>query len=434
MLRLKDEESNTALHVAARFGHVGVVQELLKLEDPDFPYSVNENHETPLYLAAKGGYWRSVTKLLDKWKSTLHGGPYGRTALHAAVMSKDVETTKIILEQKRDLTKETDENGHTPLHYAAHLGYNSIVEKLLEEDVSAAYIGDKKWEMTPLLMAARQGGVRTVRKILFHCPACCEKVDKRGWNLLHFLAYRDRPPELILSLITTGDAKHKYGSIENLMDWKDAFGITPQQVYDAYQGEASYKSENDRRKMEKIVELVKDIVVNEVAEKAVDPIPSPTFMGNDSEKRLSLEKARDIQLVVAALVATVTFAAAITIPGGFKGENEIDQGTPFLIHKAAFQTFIVTNAMAFGLSVNVLLIHYGMLHKFLSRSLDRLSFNIMSASPFLGNAMYAMVIAFSTATYVVLQPSHGLAITSCVLGLSSLFYYHSIKGSLMGLG
>ncbi|MBA0751163.1 hypothetical protein Gogos_002521 [Gossypium gossypioides] len=85
--------------------------------------------------------------------------------------------------------------------------------------------------MTPLLMAARQGHEQTVRKILFHCPACCEKVDKRGWNLLHFLAFRDRSLELILSFIITGDAKYKYGSIKNLMDWKDASGITPQQVY-----------------------------------------------------------------------------------------------------------------------------------------------------------------------------------------------------------
>ncbi|MBA0842785.1 hypothetical protein Goarm_002590 [Gossypium armourianum] len=245
MLRLKDEESNTALHVAARYGHVGVVQAVLELEDPDFPYFVNKNHETPLYLAAKGGYRRSVTILLDKWQSTVHGGPYGRTALHAAVMSGDVETTKIILE-KGDLTKETDENGHTPLHYAAHLGHNSIVEELLKKDVSAAYIGDKKWEMTPLLMAARQGYGRTVRKILFHCPACCEKVDKRGWNLLHFVAFRDNPLQLILSFFAIGDAELEYGSVKNLMDWKDTHGITPQQVYDACQGVAS--SENNQRK------------------------------------------------------------------------------------------------------------------------------------------------------------------------------------------
>ncbi|TYJ40988.1 hypothetical protein E1A91_A04G180300v1 [Gossypium mustelinum] len=391
MLRLKDEESNTALHVAARYGHVGVVQALLKHEDPDFPYSVNKNHETPLYLAAKGGYGRSVTKLLDKWKSTVHGGPYGRTTLHAAVMSGDVETTKIILKEKGDLTKETDEIGHTPLHYAAHLGRNSIVEELLKEDVSAAYIGDKKWEMTPLLMAARQGYGLTVRKILFHCPASCEKVDKRGWNLLHFVAFRDNPLQLILFFSAIGDAELEYGSVKNLMDWKDTYGITPQQVYDACQGVAS--SENNQRKKEQIVELVKDIVVNEeVAEKAINPAPSSTINRED------LQKTRDTHLVVAALVATVTFAAAITVPGGFKGEKELDQGTPFLIHDAAFKAFVITDALAFGLSVCTLIIHFDMVNPLFSRSHDKIS-GIMLADRFLGYATYAMVIAFCTANY-----------------------------------
>ncbi|MBA0782252.1 hypothetical protein Gotri_003110, partial [Gossypium trilobum] len=175
-------------------------------------------------------------------------------------------------------------------------------------------------------------------KILFHCPACCEKVDKRGWNLLHFVAFRDNPLQLILSFFAIGDAELEYGSVKNLMDWKDTHGITPQQVYDACQGVAS--SENNQRKKEQIVELVKDIVVNEeVAEKAINPVPSSTI------NREGLQKTRDTHLVVAALVATVTFAAAITVPGGFKGEKELDQGTPFLIHDAAFKAFVVTDAL-----------------------------------------------------------------------------------------
>ncbi|MBA0873135.1 hypothetical protein Goshw_027498, partial [Gossypium schwendimanii] len=59
--------------------------------------------------------------------------------------------------KKGNLTKKTDENGHTPLHYAAHLGHNAVLEELLKWDISVAYIGDKKWGMTPLLMAAREG-------------------------------------------------------------------------------------------------------------------------------------------------------------------------------------------------------------------------------------------------------------------------------------
>ncbi|KAG4153455.1 hypothetical protein ERO13_D04G184450v2 [Gossypium hirsutum] len=325
MLRNTDQESNTALHVAARYGHVEVVQELLEFENPDFPYFVNRNQETPLHIAARRINW---------------------TALHAAAMAGDVGTlkaTKIIVENKGDMTKETDENGHTPLHYAAHLGHDSVVEELLKWDLLAAYVGDKEWEMTPLLMAARKGHGQIVTKILSSCPGCCEKVDKRGWITFSFCGVK-----------------------------------------------------------EQIMELLKDITNEEVAEKPVRPIPSITISAD------RLEKEREVHLVVAALIATVTFAAAITVPGGLKKEKGSEQGIPFLIHDATFKAFIVTDALAFLFSLCALLFHFGMLPPF--SSIQRPTFlSHVGATTFLGYATYAMVIAFCTTIYVVLKPSYGLS-------------------------
>ncbi|KAK5837514.1 hypothetical protein PVK06_013324 [Gossypium arboreum] len=42
MLRITDQESNTALYEAARCGNVEVVKGLLELEDPDFPYFITK--------------------------------------------------------------------------------------------------------------------------------------------------------------------------------------------------------------------------------------------------------------------------------------------------------------------------------------------------------------------------------------------------------
>lgn len=69
----------------------------------------------------------------------------------------------------------------------------------------------------------------------------------------------------------------------------------------------------------------------------------------------------NIDLVVAALIATIAFVAAITVPGGLKGEKGLEQGTPFLVHEATFKAFVVTNALAFILSVFAILIHFGVL-------------------------------------------------------------------------
>jgi ankyrin repeat protein len=51
MLRMTNEEKDTALHVAARNIQAQVV-EILTKEDPEFSYSANVHGETPLYIAA----------------------------------------------------------------------------------------------------------------------------------------------------------------------------------------------------------------------------------------------------------------------------------------------------------------------------------------------------------------------------------------------
>ncbi|MFQ6664567.1 hypothetical protein Gotur_031636, partial [Gossypium turneri] len=109
-------------------------------------------------------------------------------------------------------------------------------------------------------------------------------------------------------------------------------------------------------------------------EKPVRPIPLITISAD------RLEKEREVHLVVAALIATVTFAAAITVPGGLKKEKGSEQGIPFLIHDATLKAFVRPTFMS----------HVG-------------------ATTFLGYATYAMVIAFCTTIYVVLKPSHGLS-------------------------
>lgn len=59
------------------------------------------------------------------------------------------------------------------------------------------------------------------------------------------------------------------------------------------------------------------------------------------------------RLVVATLVASVTFAAGFAVPGGFSSSDSTQskQGLPVMLHHGAFQAFVILNCIAMYLSI-----------------------------------------------------------------------------------
>jgi ankyrin repeat protein len=106
------------------------------------------------------------------------------------------ETARKLLEKEKKLTKTADQNGWSPLHYAAYFCTRlniSVVKVLLEYDASAAYIAETEKKRTALHIAAIRGRVGAMKEIVSRCPACCELVDNRGWNALHYaVASKDK--------------------------------------------------------------------------------------------------------------------------------------------------------------------------------------------------------------------------------------------------
>ncbi|XP_022722157.1 ankyrin repeat-containing protein At5g02620-like [Durio zibethinus] len=436
MLRMRDEEENTAFHLAARYGHLDVLRLLVK-EDPDFDFSANTSGETPLYLAAEGGYHGMVTEMLDNCKSTVYGGPNGRTALHAAVLAGDEKTVRKLIEAKMQLTKQTDDNGRTPLHYAAHFGKRSIAKVLLEEDASAAYISDKERGMSALHMAAWQGEQGIMEEIISNCPGCCEMVDKRGWNFLHFAVVAVSPKKLKRFLV---DNKINDFTNRNLFHEKNVNGYTPLHIYltgPARQRLGWFSLNSfllDRELQKHIRQLLNDIGDNaEVEGLRVHPNFRKRVKDEDDVSFIEVvEKTRETHLLVAALVATVTFAAAFTVPGGYKSD---EQGDATLSRDPAFKAFIITDTLAFVSSLLAVLLHFRLV--FLKWSLVNLRFQVIRLADVLTfSATIAMVIAFSTGSYAVLQSSMGFAIATCSLGLTfvpGLFIAYAIFRFFLGV-
>ena len=64
VMRMTDNNSDTALHLALRNSQCNVAEKLIELDKERLPYSVNKKGESPLYLAASRGLPKLVELLL----------------------------------------------------------------------------------------------------------------------------------------------------------------------------------------------------------------------------------------------------------------------------------------------------------------------------------------------------------------------------------
>ncbi|PON89762.1 Transmembrane protein [Trema orientale] len=407
MLRKTNKENDTSFHEAVRFGHLGVVRMLIE-EDPDYLYAANGAGESPLYMAAERGYRDLVNEILE-CSSVRAGGPNNRTALHAATIAKDKEMTRTIIHKMERLTKQADDKGWTPLHYAVDLNYLWIVKMLLHFDKDVAYIRDKK--------------------------DCCELVDNRGWNILHF-AVESENSFAVREILNAPPLGY-------LLNQKDNDGNTP---FHFITRKSIAKKFLARPRLDKMAfnknnqnaldmaSISKRRVVGMRFLKShlrkVGLRHRPRIISNRGENRQELdqeikkndlntsrkEKAREASLIVGTLIATVTFAAGFTLPGGYVSDKGPLQGTAVLRKNNAFQAFVITNTIAFVLSSVAVLNQIAML--LMTKNKSAIFFE--RAVHLILWAMGAMVLALITGVFAVLEPSLWLAIVVCVI---SLFFF-----------
>ncbi|KAJ9141384.1 hypothetical protein P3X46_031926 [Hevea brasiliensis] len=431
MLRKVNKKGETALHVAARNGRsLGVLKAILSKEDPQFAYPVNKDKKSPLYLAVDSTCTKIVAELLNNPNSQSldydrRYGDYGETVLHTAVRRWDTEIVRMLLEKQSSLAKKEDKRGKIPLHYAAYEGSSSMVATLLDND---EYIASQLQVMEALHIAATQGYKHVMNEIISRHPDCCKLTDTEGKSVLHY-AVSSRNEEVLKAIL-------EESSLISLIIEKDNNGKTPVHVFKALnQPLSSFILDGDTDAYilwKKLYYSREDFTTKNSKDyfKVTKRRPErKTEMEKKREEKLilQLEKAKDSHLLAATLVATVTFAAAITLPGGYiSDEKDSGKGTPILIKNSAFKAFIISDALAMALSTSSVFIYFIMVMLGYGPKYHWL---LKTAFRFIFLAMGAMVVAFVTGTYAVLAPSMGLAIANCAIGLIFflLFFYIYIR-------
>ena len=133
-------------------------------------------------------------------------------------------------------------------------------------------------------------------------------------------------------------------------------------------------------------------------------------------KTLSTDKYADTTdslLLVATLVATVAFAAAFTMPGGYNGPG----GVATFLEKLMFQVFVVSNTIAMYSAITAVIALIWARLGDLKLFIAAYKFSL----PILGLAITMVSLAFMVGNYLVLRDLSWLAYL--VLSIGSLFLF-----------
>lgn len=189
LMTARNEDGETALHIAAKSGSLWEVEELLS--HPEFESdaidAIDDDEYTPLFNATMLGHDKIVEKLLS--------------------------TGKVNVNHERT-------NGARPLSFAAAAGYVEIVLLLLKEpsiQVNEGYVRN----FIPLHIAASEGHLPVVNALLLHTPprfgAQINIKDFEGYTALHFAARRGHDDVVAYLLEKGADQKCKSDKLQSAL-------------------------------------------------------------------------------------------------------------------------------------------------------------------------------------------------------------------------
>ncbi|CAK7338357.1 unnamed protein product [Dovyalis caffra] len=368
VLRQGNKDNNTILHEAVMNGNISVVQLLLRV-DPELACFENYAGQSPLFLAAREGKKDILDQILISTPPSAHGGSEGQTALHAAVIERHSDIMEILLREKPQLIREADHHLRTPLYYAASLGDHKAVERLLEFDTCIAYALDRDGR-SALHVAAKNGHAKVVERIIYYCPDSGELLDLNGRSVLHFAVLSGKV-NVVRCVLETAELQCLVNQVDNggntplhlaaiekqtwimlCLIWDErvdqrARNVSGQSVFDI---DESIRESCFTYRCNIITSIWRKLssVSNGITKKK-----NPRYCTDHEAiaRTQTYKRMGHTLLMVATLIATVTFAAAFTLPGGFDNNLGPRQGVALLDSSKALKWFIITDAIAMTSSI-----------------------------------------------------------------------------------
>ncbi|KAJ4745180.1 hypothetical protein LUZ62_079585 [Rhynchospora pubera] len=263
------EACDNPLHISASLGHVDFTIEVLQFK-PKLAQMPNRDGRLPLHLAAARGHLQVVEKLVDQQDGqNLYLYPeskYGYMPAHIATINGKHTIMKMLIERCKDVLDKTTHRKETLMHLAVIANCIGSVRYLINQDVN---LNEK---------------------------------DVDGNTCLH-LACQKKNHQIITHLL-------EQDGIE--VNSINARGLTPLDVLLVYSCDSATNAS--------LVNMLRRVGGEEAVEqgtpKANFSNSKPSFSIPNKHKGKTQNEAQTL-LLVATLVATITFPAISNPPGGF---------------------------------------------------------------------------------------------------------------------
>ncbi|XP_033135858.1 protein ACCELERATED CELL DEATH 6 [Brassica rapa] len=423
---LKNNDGDTALHLAMKCRSAQCILSLVHAY-PQACFLANNKGVSPLFIAIQEGLTAMVKYLLENSDNDgtdlqLEGR---KDLVHVALKARNTDIIDVILKKYPSLENERDEEGMTCLSFGASIGFYKGVCNLLDRSTRGVYECNDDGSF-PIHIAVQKCHMGVVFAILIRCPNSKHLLNRKGQNILH-IASRSGKAAFFLSVLLERTSKVQ------LMEKQDIDGNTPLHLATIswrprtiylllfhYKGKCMNTVNNDGLTSLGIVES--NLQPNYIFMERVTLMVLLYFYTSARQSTWLMFKKKitrrtdppagdknkdyvNTLLVVAALVATVTFAAGFTIPGGFNS-SEPNQGLPTLAGDRKLTYFMVFDILAMQSSiVTIATLIWAQLG---DPALVHTSLNV--ALPSLFFALLCMPAAFYFGVFVVFARVKGLVI------------------------